>query len=77
MTQAQMDKNFKSGLLKKEVFISFGPPKEVFFHLMPQRKFFSLCYPKEKKNALAGANLFYFFGNFFKHMKNYSILGIL
>ena len=54
--------------LKKGSFYFLWSPKESFFHLVPQRKFFSLWYPKGKKFAQGvedRRNLFYFFCHFF------------
>ena len=52
------------GGLKKEVLISFGPPKEVFFRLVPQRK------KKLLMGGRAGAIFQKIFGIFFQHEKN-------
>ena len=58
--------------LKKGSFYFLWSPKGCFFHLVPQRKFFYLWYPKGKKLAQEvedRGKFFYFFGNFFQHVK--------
>ena len=62
------EKKSSSRGLKKGSFYFLWSPKESFFHLVPQRKFFSLWYPKGKKFAQGvedRRNLFYFFCHFF------------
>jgi hypothetical protein len=56
-------KSSSRGLKKKEVFISFGPPKEVFSIWSPKGSFFPFGTPKEKnlhKGWMTGANFFFF-----------------
>ena len=53
---------------KKEVFIFFGPPKEVFSIWCPKGSFFPFGTPKEKnllKGWRTGAIYFLFFCHFF------------
>ena len=56
----------------KPFFPHFFSRSALIFHLVPQRKFFTLWYPKGKKIAQGvedRGNFFYFFGNFFQHVK--------
>ena len=81
----QREKNFLWGTkrkkkssrgLRKGSFCFLWSPKGFFFHLVPQRKFFSLWSPKGKKICSWGGGPVYFFtiflAIFFNMWKNYS-----
>ena len=58
------EKKSSSRGLKKGSFSFLWSPKGFFFHLVPQRKFFSLWSPKGKKFAHGGEDRYIIFSNF-------------